>query len=468
MNTKRRQFLLNITLIFFLGLSSGLNAQTFAAGFNHSVFSCTSGIPQSVGTNTSGQLALGTWQSNSHTPIQAMGLDGVITVEAGYSHSLFLKYDGTVWGVGSNSSGQLGDGTTTIKLSPVQVLGLTGITAISASMDFSVFLKNDGTVWAVGNNHGGQLGDGTNEDRSTPVQVLGLTGIVAISAGLYHTLYLKNDGTVWATGGNYYGQIGNQSLSGVSTPAQVIGLTNIIAISAGGTHSLFLKSNHTVWGVGSNFFGQLGNANVTHYIYEPFQIGGLSGITKLSAGYLFSLFLKNNGTVWAVGTNTYGQLGDGTTVDKSIPFAIPGLTNTIAINAGVHFSLFLKNDGTIRATGNNNSGQLGDGTTIERHTPVLVNNVCANNLSTAENAIKNAVAIYPNPCNGQFFIAITNPELEDAGTVAELYTMQGQLLRRTVLKTATTAMPVDDLMAGIYFVTVTSAKGTYSKKIVKN
>ena len=466
MNKKSLKLILYTKLFFFATFITNINAQTFSAGFNHSLYSCVSGTPQCVGSNTSGQLGLGNYVSHS-TQVPVSSLNGIIAVDASYSHSLFLKNDGTVWAVGANGHGQLGDGTTTSKIVPVQVLGLTGITAISASIDFSLFLKNDGTVWSVGNNNGGQLGDGTTNNKSIPVQVIGLTEINAISSGMYHALFLKNDGTVWATGGNYYGQIGNQPLFGVSTPVQILGLSGINALSAGGTHSLFLKNDNTVWGVGSNAYGQLGNSNVGSYIYNAFQISGLSGITAISGGYLYSLFLKNNSTVWAIGANTYGQLGDGTTIDKSIPFAIPGLNGVIAINAGVHFSLFLKNDATIRSVGNNNSGQLGDGTTTQRLTPVQVNNVCANNLSLEENSIEKNLTIYPNPVNEELHIEITNSNIEDTNTIAELFNIQGQLLRSIVLKKHTNSILVDELKNGIYLLNIKNSKGIYSKKIIK-
>ncbi|MEI2724392.1 MAG: hypothetical protein V9H26_12930 [Verrucomicrobiota bacterium] len=106
------------------------------------------------------------------------------SIAAGTVHSLFLCSNSAVpLSNGRNVFGQLGDGTTTDKLTPVQVNGLIGITAIAAGSNHSLFLKSDGTVWACGSNSSGQLGDGTNTNRSSPVQVIGLTGITAISGG---------------------------------------------------------------------------------------------------------------------------------------------------------------------------------------------------------------------------------------------------------------------------------------------
>ena len=98
-------------------------------------------------------------------------ITGVKAISAGDSHTVALKNDGTVLAWGLNSSGQLGDGTTTDSYTPVQVSGLTDGIAISAGDLHTVALKNDGTVWAWGLNHSGQLGDGTTIGRNTPVQV---------------------------------------------------------------------------------------------------------------------------------------------------------------------------------------------------------------------------------------------------------------------------------------------------------
>ena len=100
----------------------------------------------------------------------------IVAVAAGYYHSLALKNDGTVWAWGANGSGQLGDGTTTDRLTPVQVVGpggsgwFTDVQAVAAGLHHSLALKTDGTVWAWGANWYGQLGDGTTTDSSTPVQ----------------------------------------------------------------------------------------------------------------------------------------------------------------------------------------------------------------------------------------------------------------------------------------------------------
>ncbi|MBI5238810.1 MAG: hypothetical protein HY887_10405, partial [Deltaproteobacteria bacterium] len=130
-------------------------------------------------------------------------------IAGGWYHTIALKNDGTVWTWGWNYYGQLGDGTTTDRLTPVQVSGLTNVTAIASVYDHTIALKNDGTVWTWGANWYGQLGDGTTTNKSAPVQVSGLTSVTAIAGGNKHTIALKNDGTVWAWGANWAGQLGD-------------------------------------------------------------------------------------------------------------------------------------------------------------------------------------------------------------------------------------------------------------------
>jgi alpha-tubulin suppressor-like RCC1 family protein len=144
-----------------------------------------------------------------------------------------LKSDGTVWAWGANSSGQLGDGTVTTRLTPVQVKNpsgtafLTGIVAIAAGGP-SIALKSDGTLWSWGLNASGQLGDGTTTNRLLPVQVVGQSGsgvftnAASIAASSNFTLAAKSDGTLWTWGFNGNGQLGNGTLVNSTTPVQAL------------------------------------------------------------------------------------------------------------------------------------------------------------------------------------------------------------------------------------------------------
>ncbi|MEK7827890.1 MAG: hypothetical protein AAB299_09205, partial [Thermodesulfobacteriota bacterium] len=146
----------------------------------------------------------------------------VSAVAAGSRHSLFIKSDSTLWVMGYNGYGQLGNGTTIDRASPAQVA--TGVSAAAAGANHSLFLKQDGTLWAMGLNGFGQLGDGTTTNSSAPVQVNGLSGVIAVGAGTCLSFALNSDGTVWAWGWNGYGQLGDGTTKDRNTPVQVSSL----------------------------------------------------------------------------------------------------------------------------------------------------------------------------------------------------------------------------------------------------
>jgi|SRR5690554_4900972 len=199
---------------------------------------------------------------DSNIPIHLSGISGVISVSIGESHFVFLKNDGTVWTSGSNHYGQLGDETVSFTPynMPVEVNGISGITKVAAGQHHSLFLKNDGSVWGCGSNNTGQMGDGTsgyNNRKFTAVQINGVYDIIDITAGLGSSLFLNSQGEVWGCGYNG-GILGSGTYADSYIPVQAIGLSEIVEIEAGINHSHFLKSDGTVYSSGVNEFGQLG------------------------------------------------------------------------------------------------------------------------------------------------------------------------------------------------------------------
>jgi hypothetical protein len=280
----------------------------------------------------------------------------------------------TAWAWGQNTYGQLGDNTTTNRITPVQVSGLTDVIAIAAGSSYGLALKSDGSVWAWGRNTYGQLGNGTIVDSSIPVQVNSLTGVVAISARSSHSLAVKTDGTAWAWGLNDYGQLGDNSTTNRSNPVQVKNLTGVSAISAGSSHSLAIKADGTAWAWGHNIYGKLGDGTTTNRT-TPVQVSGLINVTHISAGGSHSLAVKSDGTAWAWGYNGNGQLGIGSTAQRTTPTQVSNIIGVVDISAGGNHSLAFKSDGTIWAWGLNTSGQLGDNTTTQRTAPIQVKNI---------------------------------------------------------------------------------------------
>ena len=308
-------------------------------------------------------------------PSEVARRDYVITgsVMAGGSHTLALKTDRTVWAWGANTTGQLGDGSTTQRTSPVAITGVTDVVAIAAGVSHSVALKADGTVAVWGQNLYGQVGNGsTTSPQTTPAIVPGLTGVVAVAAGGWHTLALKSDGTVVGWGWNHFGTVGNGAvLIAQTSPVAAAGLTGVVAIAAGGSHSLALKSDGTVMAWGRNNFGQIGDG--TPYTrLTPVPVAGLFGISRIVAGEDFSVLLKSDGLgsgmLWLWGANASGQLGDGTLLTQSKPIAGP--SSMAVLGAGDDHTLAVSMDGTLWVWGDNSSSQLGEGSTTPRSYPM--------------------------------------------------------------------------------------------------
>jgi alpha-tubulin suppressor-like RCC1 family protein len=239
-------------------------------------------------------------------------------------------------------------------------------------------------IAAWGENDHGQLGGGYKSAFSAlPVPVLGLRGIKSVAATYFTSYALLSDGTVRSWGGGGFGQLGAGVREEASPkPVTVTGLTGVTAIAAGGAHAMALLSDGTVATWGGNSFGELGNGTTLNGAeglgsVVPIIVPNLSGVVAIAAGGGDDVALLRNGTVVAWGENKQGQLGDGTTQEKDVPTPVRGLAGVKAVAVGGINSLgghvlALLNDGTVRSIGGNDGGQLGNGGTANSSSPVIV------------------------------------------------------------------------------------------------
>ncbi len=449
--------------LFSFGLFTPSLAQSIAGGDSLSLFICSDGTVQGSGISLWG---LGNGSSGSSTsPITLPVVSDITAISTYNGHSLFLKNDGTVWGTGANLVGQLGNGTLQNTSSPILLSNLTNIVGVACGHASSVFLKADGTVWTTGYNYFGELGDGTTVNKSTPVQVLGLTGITAIEAGFDHVLFLKNDGTVWSVGRNNFGQLGDGTQINRSIPIQIPSLSGITAIAAGGMFSLFLKNDGTVWAVGENSYGNLGDGLQSTFKITPGQVQNISGVTAIATGTHHSLFLLSDGTVWGVGYNSAGTLGDGTSANnRTLPVRSIGVDQIVSVAAGAFHSIFLKADGSIWTCGENGAGQLGDGSIIDKSIASQISSCSA--LSTAENVAADTIVIYPNPVTD--YLTIESSSIASDDFHIAIMNLLGQEVFVGILSmSSNTATFKPGLSKGVYCVKIYSHHKQISvKKII--
>ena len=365
-----------------------------AAGAGHTIFVDDENQVWAWGYNGYGQLGDSSTTSRSG-PVQVnlTPLNGskAVAVAAGENHSLELDDQGRLWAWGYNNFGQLGNGSTTNRSSPVQVdlapLNGSKAVVVAAGASHSLALDDQSRVWAWGANSYGQLGDGSTTSRNRPARVnlapLNGSTVMAIAVGQYHSLALDDQGRLWAWGTNSYGQLGDGSTTGKSNPVLVnlspLNGSTVVAVAAGENHSLALDDQGRLWAWGYNGYGQLGNGSTTNRS-NPVQVDltPLNGskIVAIAVGANHSLVLDDQGRLWAWGTNAYGQLGDDTTTNRPSPVQVNlaplNGSKIVAVAAGGAHSLALDDQGRLWAWGYSLNGQLGDGSTANRLAPVEV------------------------------------------------------------------------------------------------
>jgi alpha-tubulin suppressor-like RCC1 family protein len=312
--------------------------------------------------------------AHAQAPVPASVLgQPVQQVVSGTFHTCAVTTAGAVQCWGNNAFGQLGDGTNTDQATPQPVTGLgSGVVAIAAGQVHTCALTTAGAVQCWGANVHGQLGDSSTTNKSAPQPVTGLaSGVAAIAAGEFHTCALTTAGAVQCWGRNVSGQLGDGTTTSKSTPQPVAGMASGVAAISGGTvHTCALTTAGAVHCWGTNNEGQLGDGSTTNKSTPQPVTGLASGVAAIAAGGYHTCALTTAGATQCWGSNAYGQLGNGNITSKTTPQPVIGLANGVAaIAAGENYTCALSIAGAVQCWGYNDLGQLGDGSITAKSTP---------------------------------------------------------------------------------------------------
>ncbi len=408
-----------VTMVAQPGVAGWISWYSISAGGAHSLALRTDGVVFAWGSSQSGQV--GDNNSSFHNVSAPVSIiSGMASISAGGSHSLAIAKPAisqfstiaNTYSWGSDYDGQLGISNNTypgypgpVAIGHLDIGGAQGCwSRVSAGGSHSLGITCGGGLDAWGLGYYGQLGISVIPDLcgltgSDPCAIsprgVGPLGVywAEAAAGGSHSLGRRTDGTLYSWGRNAEGQLGLGTTISQSTPVNVPvpgGTGTWNGISAGGFHSLGLRSDDTLWIWGQNTSGQLGigasspdTCSTNACAKSPQQValpGGSpagSHWSAAEAGDLHTLALRSDGTLWAWGDNTTGQLGIGASSPDTcgsnpcakspqqvpLPSGSPAGSTWIAVSAGGIHSMAIRSDGTLWTWGANGYGQLGIGVT---------------------------------------------------------------------------------------------------------
>jgi len=328
-------------------------------------------------------------------------------VATSFGSTCALSSAGHVYCWGNNSSGQLGNNSTTNSTTPVEVLGvggsgfLSGIVSIAGSSESLHFcaVNSSGNAYCWGRNANGELGNAqTTTSQNTPVEVLGpgsigvLSNITSLSVGTYHTCAAVSSGSAYCWGDGSFGKLGDVSGADAFVPSPVAGaggsgsLSGVKSVSAGGASSCAVTSSGNVYCWGDNNEGSLGN-NTTTNSNTPVEVADatgesfLTGITSISVSDNYgACAVSSTGNVYCWGDNSFGQLTATGVGDSLIPIEVAGIGGVGKL-AGISAVSYAADEVCVNSTsggalcwGNGAYGSVGNGsvmTEVQDPTDVL-------------------------------------------------------------------------------------------------
>ena len=230
------------------------------------------------------------------------------------------------------------------------------------AVEYKTFCANVGGDFSIAIKEDGSVWTWGHYQSPSKVEI---DNVISVSSGATHMLAIKNDGSLWAWGSAPLGPVlgVDTDVSSSNTPLKV--MDDVVAASAGYVHNLVITRDGSLWAWGDNRYGQIGDGT-TEDRTTPIKI--MDNVIGISVGRYFSLAIKEDHSLGAWGWNRYGQIGDGTTEDRTTPIKI--MDDVIEVDAGDRHSLAIKSDGSLWAWGDNSNGALGNGAESGSYAPI--------------------------------------------------------------------------------------------------
>lgn len=364
-----------------------------SAGSQHSCGVTTTNVAYCWGYNGWGQLGDGTAVESRIDPVLVVGGLAFRQVSAGENHTCGVTTSNVAycWGI----AGTLGNGSQLGSVRPVRVSGGLAFRSVSAGTHHTCGVTSTNVAYCWGGNSSGQLGDGTKTRRLQPVRVVGGLAFREVSAGAHHTCGVTTSNLAYCWGSNPFGELGRGSVTGPETcsdvdlgsipcstrPVRVLGGLTFAQVSAGDAHACGVTTSNLTYCWGNNASGQLGNGTDTGpercvnnipCSTRPVRVTGGIVFRAVSAGgtraHTCGVTSANVAYCW--GSNSSGQLGDGTLTRRVRPVLVLGGLAFRQVGGGADHTCGVTPTNAAYCWGGNFYGQLGDGTTTSTKRPV--------------------------------------------------------------------------------------------------
>lgn len=303
--------------------------------------------------DNSGGDANGPFQTS---PVKVM--EDVVSAAAGSWASLARRGDGSLWYWHSGEP-------------PALFLESVKTATLDKYLDGGAAVTEDGALWLWGDNSLGQLTPAGVEAERSDEPVKAMEGVTDAALGYGQVMALKADGTLWSWGHDSFGKVGAEETGDLTVteegylgfayrPVPVLIMDHVIKLAAGCNDSMALKDDGSLWAWGNNGFGVSNAVDADGQAYQNIPVRVMEDVADMASGHGTNYMVKTDGTLWACGSNSFGELGNGTVGEPSAePVQI--MTEVAKVEVGDCYALALKMDGTVWSWGSNAEGELGNG-----------------------------------------------------------------------------------------------------------